>query len=306
MQAPPDELPRHVAIIMDGNGRWAKRRGLPRIEGHRKGADSVREVTRACPRARHPGADAVRLLVAELGSPDRGGAHADGAPARLPRRRARRDPRQRHPPDDHRQHRSPARLRARAARSRCRDDSAKNTRHDVVPGALVRRARGDRRRGAQAGRARARRRDSPAGRQPAQSFAEALCTRQLPPLDLVIRTSGEQRLSNFLLWEVAYAELYFTDTLWPDFKRAELMDAHCRVSEPRAPLRAHLRAGQAARDADTLAKMRLPMSNLAARLLTAAVLIPVLIVAIVWSNPIAVWAIVYRGDVRRAARVSTT
>jgi undecaprenyl diphosphate synthase len=47
----------------------------------------------------------------------------------------------------------------------------------------------------------------------------------LPPLDLVIRTSGEQRLSNFLLWEVAYAELYFTDTMWPDFRRADLMDA---------------------------------------------------------------------------------
>ena len=59
----------------------------------------------------------------------------------------------------------------------------------------------------------------------ALSFAEALCTHSLPPLDLVIRTSGEQRLSNFLLWEVAYAELYFTDTMWPDFKRAELLDA---------------------------------------------------------------------------------
>jgi len=57
------------------------------------------------------------------------------------------------------------------------------------------------------------------------SFGEALCTRSLPPLDLVIRTSGEQRLSNFLLWEAAYAELYFTDTMWPDFKRPDLMDA---------------------------------------------------------------------------------
>jgi undecaprenyl diphosphate synthase len=59
------------------------------------------------------------------------------------------------------------------------------------------------------------------------SFGEALCTAEanLPPLDLVIRTSGEQRLSNFLLWELAYAELYFTDTLWPDFRRAELYGA---------------------------------------------------------------------------------
>src|SRR5438874_8486628 len=60
MQAPPEELPRHIAIIMDGNGRWAKRRGLPRIEGHRKGADSVREVTRA---ARELGVQALTLYA---------------------------------------------------------------------------------------------------------------------------------------------------------------------------------------------------------------------------------------------------
>ncbi len=59
----------------------------------------------------------------------------------------------------------------------------------------------------------------------AERFAAALSTRGLPPLDLLIRTSGEQRLSNFLLWEAAYAELYFTDTLWPDFNRAELAEA---------------------------------------------------------------------------------
>jgi undecaprenyl diphosphate synthase len=57
------------------------------------------------------------------------------------------------------------------------------------------------------------------------SFAEALSTRELPPLDLVIRTSGEQRLSNFLLWEVAYAELYFSEVLWPDFRRDDLLEA---------------------------------------------------------------------------------
>ena len=58
-----------------------------------------------------------------------------------------------------------------------------------------------------------------------ERFAAALSTRELPPLDLLIRTSGEQRLSHFLLWEAAYAELFFTDTLWPDFSRRELADA---------------------------------------------------------------------------------
>ena len=107
----------------------------------------------------------------------------------------------------HRQHRAAARLRARAARIELQADSAKQHGDDAVPGAVVRRARGDRRRV----RASSSSACSPARSSPrdvnALSFSEALCTHALPPLDLVIRTSGEQRLSNFLLWEVAYAEL---------------------------------------------------------------------------------------------------
>ena len=223
MQAPPEDLPRHIAIIMDGNGRWAKRRGLPRIEGHRKGADSVREITRS---SRELGIQAltlyafssqnwdrpieeVRMLMALLRDylVDERGEILDngirlttiGNTDRLPD--FVRDP-----------------LFA------LKDDSANNSGMTLCLAlsyggreAIVDAARGLVEQ-VLAGEIRPQDVNE-------LSFAEALCTRSLPPLDLVIRTSGEQRLSNFLMWEAAYAELYFTDTMWPDFRRDDLMDA---------------------------------------------------------------------------------
>ena len=112
------------------------------------------------------------------------------------------------------------RVRARAAGG-VKQRRAPESGDDAVPGALLRRARGDRRRRASAGGGRGARRLPPDVIDEA-SFAGALDTRDLPPLDLFIRTSGERRLSNFLLWESAYAELYFTDVMWPDFARADL------------------------------------------------------------------------------------
>src|SRR5947207_2659846 len=224
MQAPPDEeLPRHIAIIMDGNGRWAKRRGLPRIEGHRKGADSVRDVTRA---AREIGVQALTLYAFSSQNWDRPLEEVRMLMALL------RD----YLVDERREildngirlttigniDRLPDFVREPL--NGLKDDSSKNSgmtlclalsyggREAIVDAArhLVEQV--------QAGEIRTQDVNE-------LSFAEALCTRTLPPLDLVIRTSGEQRLSNFLLWEAAYAELYFTDTMWPDFKRADLMDA---------------------------------------------------------------------------------
>jgi undecaprenyl diphosphate synthase len=223
MQAPSDDLPRHVAIIMDGNGRWAKRRGLPRIEGHRKGADSVREVTRA---ARELGIQALTLYAFSSQNWDRPLEEVRMLMALL---------------RDYLVDERPEilgngiRLTTIGNTERLPDfvreplfalqeESAKNTgmtlclalsyggREAIVDAAakLVERVL--------AGEIRVQDVNQ-------LSFAESLCTHDLPPLDLVVRTSGEQRLSNFLLWEVAYAELYFTDTLWPDFKRPELMEA---------------------------------------------------------------------------------
>jgi undecaprenyl diphosphate synthase len=224
MQAPTDgELPRHIAIIMDGNGRWAKRRGLPRIEGHRKGADSVRDITRA---ARELGVQALTLYAFSSQNWDRPVEEVRMLMALL-----------RDYLVDERAEILDNNIRlthigntdrlpdfVREPLFELQDASASNTgmtlclalsyggREAIVDATakIVERVL--------AGEIRPQDVN-------ALSFSEALCTHNLPPLDLVIRTSGEQRLSNFLLWEVAYAELYFTDTMWPDFKRSELMDA---------------------------------------------------------------------------------
>ncbi len=218
-----NNAPKHVAIIMDGNGRWAKRRGLPRIEGHRRGADSVREVTRA---ARELGLEALTLYAFSSQNWDRPIEEVRMLMALL--RDYLVDERDEILDND-------IRLLTIGDLARLPDfvkepldalkrDSADNKgmtlclalsyggREALVDAArqLVERV--------QAGELRLQDVNI-------LSVSEALCTRDLPPLDLVVRTSGEQRLSNFLLWEVAYAELYFTETLWPDFRRDELLEA---------------------------------------------------------------------------------
>ncbi len=218
MSASPRK-PRHVAIIMDGNGRWAKAKGLPRVEGHRKGAESVRDVTRA---ARQIGLEALTLYAFSSQNwqrpPDEVKAlmqllrdyliderpeimdngiqlTAIGQIDRLP-------PMVREP------------LGALMA------DSANNK--DMILCLAL--SYGGREAIVDAARA-AIRAGVAADALDEAKLASFLPTHHMPPLDLLVRTSGEQRISNFLLWESAYAELYFTDTLWPDFRRAELFAA---------------------------------------------------------------------------------
>jgi undecaprenyl diphosphate synthase len=209
-------LPRHVGIIMDGNGRWAEARGKARIEGHREGSNSVREITRC---ARRVGLKALTLyafssqnwsrpaeevaalmdLLREFLDSERAEImdngirlNAIGELDRLPRYV--RDP-----------------LDALRAESR-------DNRGMVLTLALSYGGREELLKAA--GRwaeavAEGRTRRGP----PSEADFEALlATAGLPPLDLVIRTSGEHRISNFLLWQVAYAELVFTEVLWPDFR----------------------------------------------------------------------------------------
>src|SRR5262245_16157003 len=218
-----EDLPRHVAIIMDGNGRWAKRRGLPRIEGHRKGADSVRDVTRAC---REIGIQALTLYAFSSQNWERPVEEVRMLMALL--RDYLVDERQEILGND-------IRLQTIGDVSRLPDfvrepldalkaDSASN-KSMVLTLAL---SYGGRESIIEATRKiveRVQRGEIRMQDINEISVGEALATKGLPPLDLVIRTSGEQRLSNFLLWEVAYAELYFTDTLWPDFRRDELYEA---------------------------------------------------------------------------------
>jgi len=208
---------------MDGNGRWAEQRGRTRIEGHQEGAESVRDVTRA---ARQVGIEALTLyafsaqnwarpveevaalmdllrdyLLGErdeiLGNDIR--LRAIGDVDRLP-------PRVLEPLDE---------MRASSAKNR----SMALTLALSYGGreSIVRSAR------ALAQRALAGELDPSTIDEAA--FTRELPTAELPPLDLVIRTSGEKRLSNFLLWEAAYAELLFVDTLWPDFRRQHFYDA---------------------------------------------------------------------------------
>jgi undecaprenyl diphosphate synthase len=211
-------LPRHVAIIMDGNGRWAESRGLPRIAGHREGSESVRAVTRE---ARRLGIEALTLyafsaqnwarpplevaalmqLLAEYLESERQeimeNAIRLGAIGELGR--------------------LPSFVRERL--DRLGRESALH-RGMTLTLALSYDGRGEIVRAAQ--RAAASAGGDGFG---AAELERELWTAGLPDLDLLVRTSGERRISNFLLWQCAYAELVFSDVLWPDFRELQLLAA---------------------------------------------------------------------------------
>jgi undecaprenyl diphosphate synthase len=210
-------LPRHVGIIMDGNGRWAESRGMPRLEGHRKGSDSVREVTRA---ARRLGVEALTLYAFSAQNwqrpPDEVSGlmellrdflhqerseildnqirlHAIGELDRLPRK-------VREPLDE------------------LREVSCKNDKMTLTLALSY----GGREELVAMARSIAEAKLAPDEIDNA-AVEERLWTRGLPPVELVVRTSGELRISNFLLWQIAYAEIFFTETLWPDFGEKDLL-----------------------------------------------------------------------------------
>ncbi|HYV65783.1 MAG TPA: polyprenyl diphosphate synthase [Myxococcales bacterium] len=216
-------LPRHVGIIMDGNGRWAEQRGLPRLEGHRKGSDSVRQVTRA---ARKLGLPALTLYAFSAQNWNRPESEVNGLMDLL--RDYLRSERPEILDNGIRLHaigeldRLPPRVREPL--EELRRDSAENGnmvltlalsyggREEIV--AMARRVAED----ARAGSLRPDEID-------AEAVEERLWTCGLPPLELVVRTSGEVRVSNFLLWQLAYAEIHLTETLWPDFGEEALLVA---------------------------------------------------------------------------------
>ncbi len=207
-------IPRHVAIIMDGNGRWAKARHLPRVAGHRKGIEAVRAVSR---HARARGIEVLTLYAFSSENWRRPAEEVSDLMGLL-----------RHfiRTDLDEMVAENVRLRVIGDHTAFAPDlvdsidgavarTSSNTGSTLVVGLNY---------GAQDEIVRAAR--SLAGRDPAHIDAAALegalDTSGLPPVDLLIRTSGEHRLSNFMLWQAAYAELLFTDTLWPDFGEAEL------------------------------------------------------------------------------------
>jgi undecaprenyl diphosphate synthase len=219
-------VPRHVAIIMDGNGRWAKARGLPRAAGHRQGAEAARKVLRAAGEA---GVQCLTLYAFSSENWRRPKDEINDLMGLLRVYISR---------ELEALHREGIRLKILGDHNAFQSDVAK-----LVDQAVERTA-GNRRMtlaialnyGARAELVQAARRLAErveAGEiRPADideaGIEDSLDTAELPPLDLLIRTSGEQRLSNFLLWQAAYAELLFVDTLWPDFDgdalRAALAD----------------------------------------------------------------------------------
>ena len=216
-------IPRHIAIIMDGNGRWAARRGVPRLWGHRAGREAVRDSVKG---AVALGVEVLTLYTFSTENWDRPRREVQGLMSFL----------------------------KRVLREEVADLSRQNVRlgvigrvrdldpavREVVDESIARLSRND---GlllnlalSYSGRAEileaVRRLVAEAGSRPVKPlkvdeplFESHLYTAGLPDPDLLIRTSGELRISNFLLWQLAYTELYFDDALWPDFRRKNLYRA---------------------------------------------------------------------------------
>ena len=218
-----NRLPRHIAVIMDGNGRWAKTHGKPRVFGHKNGVDAVREVTEICAEIgvqyltlyafstenwSRPAAEVGALMALlveavrnELKTLNKNNIRLEaiGDLSKLP-------------------------AASRKALMEGIESTKSNTRMTLVL-ALNYSSRWEI---VQASRHIAE--DVQQDKlNPAtideEVFSQYLSTRNIPDPELLIRTSGEQRISNYLLWQIAYAELYFTEVFWPDFKKKNLLEA---------------------------------------------------------------------------------
>jgi undecaprenyl diphosphate synthase len=216
---PAEKLPAHVAVIMDGNGRWARRRGLPRVAGHRKGAESVRRLITACARKgipyltlfafssenwARPEAEVKRLMELFLDAlqKEMDELHKNGVRFRVIGERSALDGEINTGIDRAEEMtRENRRLHLSVAINYGgRADIAQACRRVVTAVSEGRQAPGD---------------------VDEESVAANLETAGLPDPDLFIRSGGEQRISNFLLWQLAYTELFFCDVLWPDFGESD-------------------------------------------------------------------------------------
>jgi undecaprenyl diphosphate synthase len=222
-------LPRHIAVIMDGNGRWAQRRHLPRVAGHRAGVESARIIIETCARLN---IQALTLYAFSMENWRRPKAEIDFL-MRLLRQYLRKEL-----PVIHRNNirlqiigrteQLPEEVQADVAKGAALTAQNSGT---VLTVALNYGGRAElvdafnsildrlRKKAANGNGALAN------FRVDEETIAENLYTAGLPDPDLLIRTSGELRISNFLLWQIAYAEIYVTETFWPDFRRAELYAA---------------------------------------------------------------------------------
>jgi undecaprenyl diphosphate synthase len=218
-----EKIPRHVAIIMDGNGRWAQQRGLPRIKGHEEGAQSVRAALRAAAMAgleyltiyafstenwKRPKAEVDGLMKLLIGSLN---AYEDELHENKIRLRI-----------SGQFDRLPLPVRMRLLKTI--DATAAYSEHTLI----VALSYGSRTEIAEAAKAIAQKVEAgelKASEVCEQTIADHLYLPDVPDPELMIRTSGEMRLSNFLLWQLSYAEFYITDVLWPDFREQQFYEA---------------------------------------------------------------------------------
>lgn len=222
MQATND-IPRHIAIIMDGNGRWAKTRGLPRAEGHRAGAESVREAVETC---RQIGVDYLTLFAFSSENWCRPQKEIDALMALLERFL-----REKLPEMLKQNVRFHTIGRLDLLPQKCRkqiDKAIAHTKDNTGLNLVLALSYGAREEIADAARTIATK--AVAGEiDPsdidAALFARHLYTADFPDPDLLIRTSGELRISNFLLWQISYSEIVISSKNWPDFRNADLRAA---------------------------------------------------------------------------------
>ena len=209
------EMPRHVAIIMDGNGRWAKKRMLPRAMGHKRGVETVRDIVRA---AGELGLETLSLYAFSSENWKRPEEEINDLMALM---------RDFIKSDLDTFAENDVRLKIIGDYKALSPDIV-----EMLEESIARTSKNSRTTlavalnyGSQDEMVRAARAAAAQGEISASSIEANLDTAGLPPLDLLIRTSGEQRLSNFMLWQAAYAEFWFTETLWPDFSKDELAAA---------------------------------------------------------------------------------
>ena len=218
-----DRLPRHVAIIMDGNGRWAAQRGQPRIAGHRAGVEAVRASVDTGARL---GLQALTLYAFSTENWKRPRYEVD-ALMRMLRRYLRLELDEIDRQNIKFQTIGRTGVLSESVKreiNKATERTARNT-GMILSVALN---YGGRAEIVDACRAAVRRlvdEGNPPDELTEERIANELYTRNLPELDLLVRTSGELRISNFLLWQTAYSELYVTDTLWPDFRRLHMLEA---------------------------------------------------------------------------------
>lgn len=216
-------VPHHVAIIMDGNGRWATARGLTRTEGHRQGAEAV---GRAVGAARDMGVGIVTLFSFSSENWLRPQGEIDDL-MNLLRFYLKKETAE--------MHKQGARLRVIGDRARLPADivqlieqAESITQDNTAITVVLALSYGGRHDILQAAKELARlaaAKEIDPDKTGEEAFAGLLMTRGIPDPDLVIRTSGERRVSNFLLWQMAYAEIFFTQTLWPDFSKKDMEEA---------------------------------------------------------------------------------